>query len=275
MAKIIITALHEEARPLIKIFGLKKDPHSRRIPLYRRGGTCLAVSGTGKVKSAIATTFALAKTDSLENTIILNFGLCGCLDLQIPVGELTFINKITDASTKRDFYTETILKHNLREASLTTFDKPLLKGWESVTTTMVDMEASGFFPAASAFTPLENIYCLKMVSDHLENKRLDITAVRVWIENCRDSIMSLFNSASKLNSRPVRFDGKETSILIQLCETLKLTITQSHKLQEYATGFIIRHQKGLDNLLPFFTRPVKNKTERNRLFKLIIDELLS
>ena len=53
MAKVIITAIHEEARPLIEIIGLKKDPHAQRLPLYHRGGTCLMVSRTSKVKSAI------------------------------------------------------------------------------------------------------------------------------------------------------------------------------------------------------------------------------
>ena len=275
MAKVIITAIHEEARPLIEKIGLKKDPHAQRIPLYRRGDTCLVVSGTGKVKSAIATTFALANIESPENTIVINFGLCGCHDTQRPLGELVFINKITDAATKRDFYPEIILKHNLREASLTTFDNHVLKGRDPVSSDMVDMEASGFFPSASAFIPLENIYCLKLISDHLEDIKLDNPMIREKIETRMDALMGVINSGSKLNSRSTPIQGDDISILNQLCEVLKLTITQRHQLQDYATGYIIRHQKGLDLLHPYCKQTVKNKADRNRLFKKITHGLQS
>ena len=275
MAKVIITAIHEEARPLIEKFGLKKDPHSQRIPVYRRGDTCLVVSGTGKVKSAIATTYALANVESPKNTLAINFGLCGCRDTERPLGELVFINKITDAATRRDFYPEIILKHNLREASLTTFDNQVLKGRETLSSDMVDMEASGFFPSATAFIPLENVYCLKLISDHLEDLKLDNPMIREKIEACLDAFMVVISSASKLKSRPSPIAGNDASILNQLCEALKLTITQRHQLQDYAIGYIIRHQKSLDLLHPYCEQTVKNKTERNRLFKTITHALRS
>ena len=275
MAKVIITALQEEARPLINKFELKKDPTSPRIPLYRRGDICLAVSGTGKVKAAIATTYVLAKVDPRENTIAINFGLCGCCDTQRPIGELVYINKITEASTKRDFYPEIILNHNLHEASLTTFDNHVLKGRETVSSDMVDMEASGFFTSASTFIPLENIFCLKLVSDHLEDIKLDNPTIREKIETCLDPFLGVINSASKLTARSIPIAGNDASILIQLSDALKLTATQRHQLQECATGYIIRRQKGLDRLRPFLKHTVKNKTERNRLLKTIKDDLLS
>lgn len=275
MAKVIITAIHEEARPLIEKFGLKKDPHSQRIPVYRHSDTCLVVSGTGKVKSAIATTYALANVESPENTLAINFGLCGCSDTNRPLGELVFINKITDAATRRDFYPEIILKHNLREASLTTFDNPVLKGRETVCSDMVDMEASGFFSSATAFIPLENVYCLKLISDHLEDLKLDNSMIRENIDACMDAFMVVISSGSKLKSRPLPIAENDASILNQLCEVLKLTITQRHQLQDYAIGYIIRHKKSLDFLRPYFEQTVKNKTERNRLFKTIAHALRS
>ncbi len=140
---------------------------------------------------------------------------------------------------------------------------------------MVDMEASGFFPSASAFIPLENIYCLKLISDHLEDIKLDNPMIREKIEACLDAFMEVISSGSNLNSRSTPIAADDASILNKLCEVLKLTITQRHQLRDYATGYIIRHQKGLDLLRPYCKQTVKNKAERNRLFKTITHELQS
>ena len=273
IAKVIITALHEEARPLIEKFGLKKAPHIHRMALYSRDDIRLVVSGVGKVKSAIATTYALANVKSPENTIAINFGLCGCRDTRRPLGELVFINKITDAATNRDYYPEVILKHNLPEASLTTFDNHVLKNRNLIFSDMVDMEASGFFTASTTFIPLENVYCLKLISDHLEDLKLDPHMVREKIEACLDTFIVFINSGSKSTSRTLPIAANDASILKQLCEVLNLTITQQHQLRDHAIGYMIRHKTNLDFLSPYFKQEVKDKAERSQLMKIISHEL--
>ncbi len=273
MIKAIITALHEEARPLIQYFGLKKDPQSHRVPLYRIGDTCLVVSGTGKVKAAIATTFILAQTESPENTIAINFGLCGCCDTRRPTGELVYIKKITEADTKRDFYPEIILKHNLREASVTTFDSPVIAGAVSPSSDMVDMEASGFFMAASTLIPLQNILCLKLISDHLEGGKINKSLIREKIEGCLEPFAFILDLTVILNSRPSLMSRDDASLLTQLGASLKLTTTQRHQLKDWAEGYIVRQRHGLDGLESYLKSKVKNKAERNRVLESIKHEL--
>ena len=110
MKKLLITALAFEARPFIDHFNLKKDPASPRIPVYRAADTALAISGTGKLNAAIATTWLLASEPQPADCLMVNFGICGCADRSVAIGRLFRIHHIRDAGTGRDFFPEMLLR---------------------------------------------------------------------------------------------------------------------------------------------------------------------
>ena len=57
--KIIVTALRQEARPIIEALGLKQDNASRRIPVFSSSDILLVISGIGKLHAGIATTHGM------------------------------------------------------------------------------------------------------------------------------------------------------------------------------------------------------------------------
>ena len=94
--KLIITALRQEARPIIKNLGLKHDPASRKIPIYSAGDTLLAISGIGKVSAGIATTHAYHLAKNSSSFQLYNIGVCGAAVDRFSLGQALTVNKIWD-----------------------------------------------------------------------------------------------------------------------------------------------------------------------------------
>ena len=282
--KLVITALPIEAQSLIKHFNLKKDLRSQKIPFYFSEKICLAISGVGKIKAAIATTFALTKIEIKEELIIFNFGICGTPDSRLSKGTLCWVNRITDASTGRNYLPEALLKHALPERSLVSYDKPIRKNKrisvnieKNQRFSLVDMEASGFFAAAQVFLPPEKIICIKLVSDHLEDQFLEKTLVTQWIEKTLNPIIELFERSNALILSSKKLSTKNEKILQSLEEKLCLTSTQSHQLKKAAMAYLKRSNSqgtSLDFLFADLPSP-RNKSERNVHFKIIQEKLYS
>lgn len=268
--KFIITALHVEARPLIQHFGLKKDPASKRLSVYRKDDLCLAVSGTGKVKSATATAWLLGRYGVDEGSIMLNFGFCGATDPAMATGELLVINKITDAATGRSFYPEMLLKAGLPERMVVTYDAMVTQeNAPDAGDAVVDMEASGFFQAAVGFLPVSRILCLKLVSDHLEGKHLHKEKMSALIESKLPQLEAIIERCGELIQKKKDFSAEEKKQLDTLAENLRLSATQQHQLRDCARSYLIRHHKGLKVLQPYMDVMTRNKTERNRVLENI------
>lgn len=278
---IMVTALRAEAQPLIEHFELKQDGQSRQIPVYKGKGISLAISGVGKVRSAIATS-ALLSQDAKNERIAYNFGLCGSLQPEHDLGSLHLIHKITDAGTGRDFYPDILFKHGLSEIPLTTFDRPvdrsslkhshIDKGLEGG----VDMEAAGFFSAAATFLPPERIVCCKLVSDHLEGCALDKRLIHKWIEGRLSALESVIQAAGRCVRCPEKVLGEaDQALLDRLKGTLRLTATQGHQLQDWARAYVLHHGASVCFLNVYLKYTVRHKAERDRLLEKIRNELLA
>jgi hypothetical protein len=81
---------------------------------------------------------------------ILNVGIAGGAAEFTAVGEILHINQITDHSTGR-FAPRDDRKKRLQRRPVVTVDLPV--AGVSLGDTLVDMEATGFFQAASTFLP--------------------------------------------------------------------------------------------------------------------------
>jgi spore photoproduct lyase len=68
----IVTALAGEAIPLINAFKLKKDLSFTKFDLFKNDEIRLIVSGIGKIRSSIATTYLLVKNSPSSDDRILN-----------------------------------------------------------------------------------------------------------------------------------------------------------------------------------------------------------
>lgn len=160
----LVTALPCEAKPLIEHWHLKKICDKQLpFPIFvnKEQTIHLIISGVGKTKAAMATTFLHLFTGSQTTHCFLNIGIAG--STEFPLGKCLIAHKIIEASTQRCWYPFVSLLKNKPQSVLVTHDTP-----QQVypAAGLVDMEGSAFFQAASHYVTQEQIQIIKIVSDN-------------------------------------------------------------------------------------------------------------
>ncbi|MCZ8156174.1 MAG: phosphorylase [Leptospira sp.] len=215
-------ALAAEAKPWIQALNAKPDREQGHFRFYHtlEREHSIAITGPGKVAMAMAVTeFAqkIHKSKRKDHFRIWNIGIAGAPNIDYPIGDFFWINKVTDISSGRDYYTERIEKvSNHKELSISTFDKPVTiispspspffqsVGRESLhSTSLIDMEASGFFEAASVYFDLSTIQIGKIVSDHLEGYMCDPNLVQGYINRTCIELKDIFLSETVFPKREI------------------------------------------------------------------------
>ena len=272
--KLIITALPQEARPVIDALGLKQDTGSHKIPVYAGEGAMLAITGMGKVRAAIATTHLLHLAQGANGVCLINVGTCAAVTDELALGEAVLAHKIWDHATGREFFPDLLFEHPLREVSLGTFDRPV-KGMKQphLPYQAVDMEASGIFQAAHLFLAPHQMMFLKVVVDYVHGSDYDFSEMRRWyIRSVPDLLPLIRESHAWDGSIPVLTEGQER-LLVQVAAQMRLTQTQTHQLEEAAQGFMVRGGEDLDLLKPLLQTRPQHKSHRNRIFSSILATL--
>lgn len=177
-----VIALGAEAKPLISHFRLKKLPISSPCEIYSNKGINLAISGIGKVASAVTVGFLQGFIPASADSAWLNVGIVG--HRKKAIGEDFLVNEITDYGSERSWYPPQVFQHSCSVDRVTTVDKveycyPEETGYE--------MEASGFYSSACRTTTSELVQCYKIVSD---NDVESLTDIRVNIEDISDLVSS-------------------------------------------------------------------------------------
>jgi adenosylhomocysteine nucleosidase len=174
----IVVAHRLEADPLIKLLQLKPDS-VRPFPSWRNeAGISLVISGPGKLAAAAASGFIGASKSGAQQQLQaaegwLNIGIAGHGAAAIGQGFLA--HKITDLNTGVCAYPVPLLS-GYRGTALVTVDQPELTYPEPVA---YDMEASGFWAAASRFVTTELIQVYKIVSDNPNHSSEQVTPALV------------------------------------------------------------------------------------------------
>jgi len=160
---LIHTALHAEARALITHFKLKRQHDEHAFACFTNEEIYLVESGTGKTNAATAVGWLSAKL-SAENPVWLNIGMAG--HANHDVGTLLLANHIEDQAKGHHWEPPILNDIPIANDHLLTIDYPDSSYPDNA---MVDMEASGFFTAASRFTQPELIHSIKVISDNRQN----------------------------------------------------------------------------------------------------------
>ncbi|NOX99395.1 MAG: hypothetical protein GXP30_06655 [Verrucomicrobia bacterium] len=212
-ALCLVTALMAEAKPLIDHYRLVKVKDHSAFPTFsdKDGRVLLIVSGIGKVLSAAASSSLYHISNESVGMAWLNVGIAGHRDCDL--GELRWVNKIEDAASGKSWYPPRILKTGARRGSaLMTVDQP---GDYPEGDTLVDMEASGFYPIASRFSTRELVQCVKVVSDNADKSWRDLKKGQVseWIKQQMNEIaggveelLALSADEMKRCSLPIGYD---------------------------------------------------------------------
>jgi nucleoside phosphorylase len=170
----MVVALPAEARPLNHHFGLTRDNSLSAFPLYRNANLALAISGVGRESACRAVVGLHAHIRPPQACGWLNIGIAG--HPSRPIGQAVLAREIQDDTDARCWF-------------------PLLpttSGWDSdllisrsepeadyPQEALYDMEAAGFFQAASRFAPPGLIHALKIISDNREHPVTELNGKQV------------------------------------------------------------------------------------------------
>jgi hypothetical protein len=158
-----VTALPEEARPIVHYYRLKRRHDIHPFPVYENDNLQLVVTGIGKTVVATATGYLAGITKDLQFTAWLNVGIAG--SGRYKAGDFVLAHKVTDHDRQRHFYPTLWFEHSFATASLVTVEQPVT---DYGANELFDMEASAFYPAAMTFSTAELVQCGKIVSDTRE-----------------------------------------------------------------------------------------------------------
>lgn len=271
----IITALAGEALPLINSFKLKKDITQTRFDVFKNQDTKLVVSGVGKIRSAIATASILVSEPPNLEDRIFNIGICGSGVKEYKTGEFFLINKIDDYSSRKSFYPETVFKHNFSEERIITFDRPVTrKEFKEVPQSLVDMESSGFYEAASQHFQSHKIHILKIISDHLKGEKLTGSFVQGLVEKMIPSLKEMIQNSSKILAKDSNIlTDEDYQVFETVSSDLRLSTTQRFQVLDLIKGYKIRSGGDLDFLKKFVKQKKTTKVENKKVFEEIVDKL--
>ena len=154
-----VVALPSEAKPINHYFKLIRDNNAAPFSLYRNQGVALVISGIGSEFSEQATRW-LSKLLP-EPAVWINAGIAG--HSHLPIGEALLASEILQQSSGKRWRTILPTPQPCGSAPLITCVQPETVYPHSA---LYDMEAAGFYTAASAVAPPHRIHCFKIVSDN-------------------------------------------------------------------------------------------------------------
>lgn len=212
----IIVALQCEARPLISYYNLKSLPKDNDFRVYHGNDIILTVSGVGKivVAAAVRYTHALSMSrfnrskllhrfDRIQNirshAAWINVGIAGHAHWLLGQGVLA--SKITDASEARDWCPSLLFEPLCRTGHVITVEN-VENSYPN--DAVYDMEASGFYRAASLFASAELVHCYKIISDNRSSpvERISGRTVAELIERNIAEIDSIVGKLGKRVASP-------------------------------------------------------------------------
>jgi adenosylhomocysteine nucleosidase len=259
----LVTALYCEAKPLLDHYSMKRDMTCASHQLFWGDDICLIVSGIGKIKAAIATTRLLSSNVNASEAIAVNIGIGG--GAEEHRGKLFLGNKIIDGSSRRTFHPDLLVRTPIQETFITTHDFPVIT--PATDSGLVDMEASGFCEAASAFLAPNQILCLKVVSDSCNGEVLSKDTVEelVGIHIITiDEILGMYREP--VESKKAVFTETDEAVISDLIKENRLTVSQGKQLREWAKAFKVRTNRDLTPLREFSGKE-RTKTEGKKVLE--------
>lgn len=272
---LVIVSLPSEAKPLIehwKLKPLRRNQTEERFQVSHKNGIYLAISGMGKIRSAIATSALLAsKVCSTPNPIIANVGIAGSSINDLLPGTLVYINKIRDFASNVSFYPDVIIKHRLPEAPLETHDTPVTTPLS--TSAIVDMEASGFIQSALSFMAPSTVMILKVISDMCDGTKITPQDASNHIQGHVETIGHLVEGMRTHLPEPIALDDVDLETLESVVTHAQLSTSQTHELTRCVTALKAQQKPFIAPLKNLLTKPITSKSERNTHFVELLETL--
>lgn len=272
---LIITSLMCEAAPLIEAWGLKPVRESEidaRFQVFHSNGVYLAVSGIGKLRSAVTTAALMAHLQRERGIpIVANVGIAGGAATHTPKGTLALINKVRDVATNTRFYPDIILKHSAKELPLDTYDHPVATPFD--VPVLVDMEGAGFMQAATTLAPPSSIAILKVVSDHCDKTPVTPTDASNLIHANIASICAILEEMRTALPEAPQLSTTERELLDQVATHAKLSLSQRLELHRQVRARKAQQEPFIDDLERVLAIRIANKDQRRIAYEALLRDI--
>jgi hypothetical protein len=266
-----VLSFYQEAKPLIEHFKLQKILSSK-FEIFSNNQIFLILTREGIIRSSIGTTFLLTRFSAQEKDIAINLGICGAKNRNFQKGDIILCHKIINHYTKKAFYPDIIVNHDMKEGVLESFMIPVKKDIkEEIEGDIVDMEGAGFFESASFFLPPHNIHCIKIVYDFLDYEKIKKEEISNLIYHHIPKIENFIYSLLELNEyEKLPFEEENIKDMVEkLKDSLNLTFSMTHELEKYLKGYIIRKGNIPKEIFDFLNIKANSKKERKEYFERI------
>jgi adenosylhomocysteine nucleosidase len=274
---LVISALQCEAAPLIKAWGakpLREHPCAERFQVFHTDRVFIATSGVGKVRAAIATASLLTGlfiNNGEPPPLVVNIGISGSSDGDLPIGSLTYINKVTDIATNTRFYPDIVIRHGVVESALQTYDHPVTTPpTEPVT---VDMEGAGFIQAATTVVAPSSICILKVISDRCLGERLTKEQASGFIAQHADSVQVLLRAIIQGLPEPAQLSLDDRALLRNAFAHATLSLSQRIELERRILALQAQGVQWSEAIELFVKTPIATKEARNAAFAALLSDL--
>lgn len=258
----ICTALYLEAKPFIEKYNLKKDTKHEKFQIFENNYIKLIITGSGKVKAAIALSYLLSNIKINPKDIFINFGTCGCNNKNYPKGSLFLCNKIIDFETKKTYFPDLLYKNNFLEESIETHSI-IINNSINLNGPLFDMESSGIYQCASLFFKLDKIFFIKCISDYLSDSStaslVEIsTNINLNIEKVFTFIESL---SSKLGSKKAALSDDEIKFINKISTNMKFSETMKNEFKQICLYNKLQGNDFISSLADYTNIEIKSKKE--------------
>lgn len=235
----LFTALYPEAKPLIRVFSLKRVQDGLPFDVYENADTSirLVISGTGMCAAAAATAAVFGRYRAANEDHLINIGTCaGEAGTDEMSGKAYLCHKLTDRNTGHTYYPDMLYHHAFAEAQLITEpvvwkgteDSEALRRKAESAIVLHDMEGVAIYQAGSYWLGPHQMSFIKVISDHGTDQRITPQTLEQAVENGLDAIKDYVSNIGQIiaqNRRDKEWEAECSRQTERLCEELHCSQT--------------------------------------------------
>ena len=188
--KIIITALQDEAKPIIDFYNLSRDKKQSDLKVYVNNKYSLLITGVGRKKVIDTLPIYLERVYN-SDSILINIGIAGGNPYSTEIGKMYFIEKLSSEFSKSKYFFAIKDGIDIDKIGLITVEKNIYTNDNNIYKELVDMEAAVITETAIKYFDVSKIKILKIVSDHMNITDWSNLNIKKLIRTKLDSISNI------------------------------------------------------------------------------------
>lgn len=253
----LVCALYPEAAPWIDRFGLKKQTAFHRVQVFANEQIMCIITGVGSMAAATALTEVLTVQQMQgklqPDAILVNIGVCGCKDTNVPTGTVCLCHSIQDGATGRVYYPDILYQHPFQEKSLYSDTKPLSREeMQTQPCQLVDMEGAGIYQSGIRFLETHRMFFVKIVSDYgVQNGAVTGDTVQGLVAKQVEVLTQWLEPWLQTEAAQPVFTEEQEADLQSLCQYLKASVTMEQEIRQIMTWYRLNGNDGVAQFRAF------------------------